>query len=114
MRFEILELVKYDKAAAEILVDAVGDNEVKFKLLNKVWQYIITQTATESASQFKEVVTDMYAFTGDDEIKLQLLEKTLDRVINTSYPLPTRVQTAIDEADKLLPIVQPPVVSTSK
>ena len=42
MRFEILELVKYDKTAAEILVDAVADNEVKFKLLNKVWKYIDT------------------------------------------------------------------------
>lgn len=114
MRFEILELVKYDKAAAEILVDAVGDNEVKFKLLNKVWQYIITQTVTERASQFKEVITELYKFTGDDEVKLLLLEKTLERVINTGYPLSSRVQTAIDEADKLLPIVQPSVVTTSK
>ena len=73
MRFEILELVKYDKTAAEILVDAVADNEVKFKLLNKVWKYIVTTTIVEQASQFKEVVADMYAFTGDDEVKLQLL-----------------------------------------
>lgn len=53
MRFEILELVKYDKTAAEILVDAVADNEVKFKLLNKVWKYIVTTTIVEQASQFK-------------------------------------------------------------
>lgn len=103
MRFEILELVKYDKTAAEILVDAVADNEVKFKLLNKVWKYIVTTTIVEQASQFKEVVADMYAFTGDDEVKLQLLDKTLERAINNSYPL----QTAVDEASKLLSIVQP-------
>ena len=91
MRFEILELVKYDKTAAEILVDAVADNEVKFKLLNKVWNYIVTTTIVEKASQFKEVVADMYAFTGDDEVKLQLLDKTLERAINNSYPLQTRI-----------------------
>ncbi len=107
MRFEILELVKYDKTAAEILVDAVADNEVKFKLLNKVWNYIVTTTIVEKASQFKEVVADMYAFTGDDEVKLQLLDKTLERAINNSYPLQTRIQTAVDEASKLLSIVQP-------
>ena len=50
MRFEILELVKYDKTAAEIMVDAVADNEVKFKLLNKVWKYIVTTTIVEQAS----------------------------------------------------------------
>jgi hypothetical protein len=74
MRFEILELVKYDKTAAEILVDAVADNEVKFKLLNKVWNYIVTTTIVEKASQFKEVVADMYAFTGDDEVKLLIYD----------------------------------------
>lgn len=111
MRFKILELVGYDKAAAEILVDAVADNDTKFTLLNKVWAYIVnTSSMTDRASQFKDVIGGMYNFTGDDAVKLQLLEKTLDRVINTPNTLQTRVQTAIDEAEKLLPIVQVPVV----
>lgn len=107
MRFEILELAGYDKAAAEILVDAVSDNETKFKLLNKVWPYIVNVSSpADKASQFKSVVTGLYGFAGDDEVKYQLLEKTLDRVINTPNTLQDRVQTAIDEAEKLLPIVQ--------
>lgn len=115
MRFEILELVGYDKAAAEILVDAVEDNATKFRLLNKVWPFIVNSSSmTDRASQFKDVVGGMYEFTEDDEVKVQLLEKTLDRVINTQNTLQTRVQTAIDEAEKLLPIVQPPVVSSRK
>lgn len=107
MRFEILELAGYNKAAAEILVDAVADNETKFKLLNKVWPFIVgTTSATDKASQFKGVVGSLYSFTGDDPVKYQLLEKTLDRVMNTAIQLQERVQTAIDEAEKLLPIVQ--------
>lgn len=107
MRFEILELAGYDKAAAEILVDAVSDDETKFKLLNKVWPYIVnTASMTDKASQFKTVVNQLHDFTGDDEVKYQLLEKTLDRVINTPASLQDRIQTAIDEAEKLLPIVQ--------
>lgn len=107
MRFEILELAGYDKTAAEILVDAVSDNETKFKLLNKVWPYIVSiSSAADKASQFKSVIASLYTFTGDDEVKYKLLEKTLDRVINTQNTLQDRVQTAIDEAEKLLPIVQ--------
>lgn len=107
MRFEILEMAGYDKAAAEILVDAVGDNETKFKMLKKLWPFIInTATTADRASQFKTVIEPIYKFTEDDEVKYQLLEKTIDRVISNGSSVQDRIRTAIDEAEKLLPIVQ--------
>ena len=107
MRFEILEMAGYDKAAAEILVDAVGDNETKFKMLKKLWPFITSATTTaDRASQFKSAIEPIYKFTADDEVKYQLLEKTLDRVMTNGLSVQDRVKTAIDEAEKLLPIVQ--------
>lgn len=107
MRFEILEMAGYDKAGAEILVDAVNDNETKFKMLKKLWPFINSVTTTaDRASQFKTVIELIYNFTEDDEVKYQLLEKTIDRVINNGQTLQDRIKTAIDEAEKLLPIVQ--------
>lgn len=105
MRFEILELAGYDKAAAEILIDAVADNDAKYELLTTLWHQVQANTVADKASQFKDVIGKLYTFTGDDETKLKLIQKILARTVNSGTALQVRAQTALDEAGKLLPLV---------
>jgi hypothetical protein len=107
IRFNILKLADYNKPAAEIMVEAIQDNEIRYNLFKKSINLIseITPEAsiTDKASEAKKMTLQLYDFTGENENKYLLVTECLNRI--QSGDPKDRVEYAINEAEALSSIV---------
>lgn len=102
IRFNLLTLAQYDKTAAEIMVDFVKDDSLKYEMYLLAFgaTNYTQRPVTELASLAKEAAEIMVDFVGTDPIKYQLYTACFNRT-TPETDVKSRVNAATDEAKTL-------------